>query len=357
MSSFDWDSDRSHSFADDLIEHQIYEDIMGKEEFGPVFTGRSRRSHSSKTSEAKTLQPSTSAEEEKVDTELVYHDERADRRSKTIARVLAWFLVIVLVFAFANHKYGQYQMKKGLDALWNNPKGCDELEAAQHFKKAGILIKQRGAKALLNLCYAQRAYADEKEYIDAMMYAREIDYDTVRDVDLSSALAYQLLVDGLSKHFKVAEDYSVGLPYVGMPEDDLDLTCMGAADSYHGKKQMQIDGREVTVTAYNYYNTMDYLLFTAWCNGGKVVAIEDHTKSPFGIDPRSASWQSSTDINVPISTPTPSSGYYSGWKIRNSRDLYGASDYSNPDDFYDDHYDDFFDYDEAEEYWVEHEYD
>ena len=34
-----------------------------------------------------------------------------------------------------------------------------------------------------------------------------------------------------------------------------------------------------------------------------------------------------------------------------SSDPYHATDYSGADEFYDDHYDDFFDYEDAEDYW------
>lgn len=35
-------------------------------------------------------------------------------------------------------------------------------------------------------------------------------------------------------------------------------------------------------------------------------------------------------------------------------DKYGAGRYYHPDDFYYDHYDDFYDYEDAEDYWYEH---
>ena len=35
-------------------------------------------------------------------------------------------------------------------------------------------------------------------------------------------------------------------------------------------------------------------------------------------------------------------------------DPYDAADYYDPEDFYYDHYDDFFDYEEAEDYFYEH---
>ncbi len=46
-----------------------------------------------------------------------------------------------------------------------------------------------------------------------------------------------------------------------------------------------------------------------------------------------------------ISNPTPAA-----WD-----DDLDAKDYSHPDDFYYDHYDDFFDYEDAEEYWEDHQ--
>ena len=46
--------------------------------------------------------------------------------------------------------------------------------------------------------------------------------------------------------------------------------------------------------------------------------------------------------------------YYNSSKSNSDDDPYNASDYSHPDDFYYDHYDDFWDYEEAEEYYEEH---
>jgi len=36
-------------------------------------------------------------------------------------------------------------------------------------------------------------------------------------------------------------------------------------------------------------------------------------------------------------------------------DPYHAADYVHPDDFYYDYYDDFYDYEDAEDYWYEHQ--
>ena len=45
---------------------------------------------------------------------------------------------------------------------------------------------------------------------------------------------------------------------------------------------------------------------------------------------------------------------YTTKKHKSTTDPYNAKDYSNEEDFYDDHYDDFFDYYDAEDYYNKH---
>jgi len=52
---------------------------------------------------------------------------------------------------------------------------------------------------------------------------------------------------------------------------------------------------------------------------------------------------------------TPSKSYKSSSGTNAKSDPYDAKDYSNEDDFYDDHYDDFFDYYDAEDYYNRHQ--
>ena len=40
---------------------------------------------------------------------------------------------------------------------------------------------------------------------------------------------------------------------------------------------------------------------------------------------------------------------------KTTTDPYHAKDFYNPEDFYDEHYDDFFDYYDAEDYWYDHQ--
>ena len=52
---------------------------------------------------------------------------------------------------------------------------------------------------------------------------------------------------------------------------------------------------------------------------------------------------------------TPSNSYKSSSGTNAKNDPYNTKDYSNEEDFYDDHYDDFFDYYDAEDYYNRHQ--
>jgi len=58
-------------------------------------------------------------------------------------------------------------------------------------------------------------------------------------------------------------------------------------------------------------------------------------------------------INTPTLTPTPTKK--PTVTPAKDDDPYDAKDYADPDDFYYDYYDEFIDFEEAEEYWEENQ--
>ena len=56
-------------------------------------------------------------------------------------------------------------------------------------------------------------------------------------------------------------------------------------------------------------------------------------------------------VKVSVTDPTASSNRKSSTNKKSSSDPYQAKDYAHPDDFYYDYYDDFWDYEDAEDYW------
>ena len=59
-------------------------------------------------------------------------------------------------------------------------------------------------------------------------------------------------------------------------------------------------------------------------------------------------------VKVSVTDPTASSNRKSSTNKKSSSDPYQAKDYAHPDDFYYDYYDDFWDYEDAEDYWEKH---
>lgn len=69
------------------------------------------------------------------------------------------------------------------------------------------------------------------------------------------------------------------------------------------------------------------------------------------------SYQSKTTSSAvqPTTKESTYKSYSSKTKSSNSEDEFSAKDYVDADDFYYDHYDDFYDYEDAEDYWEEHQ--
>ncbi len=59
-------------------------------------------------------------------------------------------------------------------------------------------------------------------------------------------------------------------------------------------------------------------------------------------------------VKVSVTDPTASSNRKSSTNKKSTSDPYQAKDYAHPDDFYYDYRDDFWDYEDAEDYWERH---
>ena len=122
-----------------------------------------------------------------------------------------------------------------------------------------------------------------------------------------------------------------GVPFVGMSENDINRTSLGAPSSEIRHNKECINGKQYTANLYDFYKGSSKV-FTARCVQGKVTDVWDHRDAP-----------------IPKSSRLSTSG-----STKKELDPYDASDYSDPEDFYYDYYDDFWDYEEAEDYWYEY---
>ncbi len=118
-----------------------------------------------------------------------------------------------------------------------------------------------------------------------------------------------------------------GLPYVGMSESYILNTSLGAPSRSEFKESKFGSG----TLGYYYWDQNNKVMFVARTEEDKVYSVTDMRTVRGG----------SRDKQTPAA--------------RQEADPYDVYDYSNPEDFYDEHYDDFFDYYEAEEYWEDHQ--
>ena len=127
------------------------------------------------------------------------------------------------------------------------------------------------------------------------------------------------------------------LPYVGMPEKYISKTALGSPSSTVRHNREMVNGKSLVANLYDYTRN-GYVIFTARCINGVVTDVFDHWNDPY----KQSSGSSSSSSSKKSSSSTKKS------------DPFHASDYAHPDDFYYDYYDDFWDYEDAEDYWEAH---
>lgn len=121
-------------------------------------------------------------------------------------------------------------------------------------------------------------------------------------------------------------------PYVGMSESRIRSTGLGSpSDKVRHNNQVK-NGKQYVANLYDFYRD-GQRVFTARCVRGTVTEIWDYRDDP---------------------VTTTKKARRSTGKQSTTADPYDAKNYSNEEDFYDDHYDDFMDYYEAEDYYNEH---
>ena len=119
-------------------------------------------------------------------------------------------------------------------------------------------------------------------------------------------------------------------PFVGMYVKDIDNTPLGDGKiSDHERRY--VDGKLVDIYIYDYYDEDGEVIYSARTVDGEVTEVW-----PGGYDP-------------PITFSSPRRDYE-----EEEEDRFNASSYANEEDFYYDNYYDFFDYEDAADYYREH---
>lgn len=135
------------------------------------------------------------------------------------------------------------------------------------------------------------------------------------------------------------------IPFEGMSEKYINLTAVGNSDK-HESKYVKGHGSKPGYVLDKYYwysdNNKDMVLFVE-CKDDKVTDVTKYYESTY--------WTSDGMPKFWATRPAKTTKKKSSTK---KEDPYNVYDYSDPEDFYDDNYDDFWDYEEAEDYYNEY---
>ena len=277
------------------------------------------------------------------------------------------YIAIVLVLICAMIFGGIYLNQKSIDTAYNYAitliqNGSYEGALGELEKANPNILNRKDFKSdmkygSLNKCYKNTlplyAYAlAQQEYNAEDMYMQTVnDYLALIPSDYSGELSeeiktfegnFKLQYDEFlaeqkrqaEERMKIereqeAERLRNSVPYVGMSESQINSTSLGKyANVWHNTEIIKGSTR-ATANIYE-FKKGNATVFQARCLQGKVVKVWDYRDDPRIVD-RSAPKK----------------------KVK-KEDPYNVNDYSSEEDFYDDHYDDFWDYEDAEDYYREH---
>ena len=219
---------------------------------------------------------------------------------------------------------------------------AEKLIDEERFEEAEATLKEiedsnyKDTASLLLLCDAHGDYSSGRS-VDAYYTMKKAHFSHQSTEAMSSIQSFKQILEqeydryikNLSERGSQAYEDKIasGVPYVGMSESRIGDTSLGKPSS-NVRHNVEIkNGERYTANLYDFYSGKN-LIFTARCINGVVTQVWDERDDP--IKPYVPDENHST-------TTEPS-----------------VDGFSNPEDFYDWYWDDFFDYYDAEKYYYEH---
>lgn len=143
------------------------------------------------------------------------------------------------------------------------------------------------------------------------------------------------------------------IPYKGMSEKYINSTAAGKADK-HEAEYVKSRGKRAGYNSDKYYWYADKakdVVLTVECRDGKVTDVTKYYESTYWYSDGMPKFWATRQTTTKSKTNSKSNN--SNKKSKKKEDPYNVNDYSDPEDFYDDNYDDFWDYEDAEDYYNE----
>ena len=201
---------------------------------------------------------------------------------------------------------------------------------------------------LISLCRAKQAL-DAEDYDQARRLASRVFFRSATPSADRLNIRVNSILDACHEETerKAAEELAAyeakvhsGLPFVGMPEKYVSSTLLGEFSRCERNGTAYPGGRKTIGNIY-YYKRDGKVYFCVFCTGGQVAEVYDNRDGNAHYPGRLINGSTSTRP----STTTDS---------HDDSDPYHASDYPDEEEFYEEHWDDFFDFEDADTYWQEH---
>lgn len=223
---------------------------------------------------------------------------------------------------------------------------AEELILSGQYEEATELLHQiedkkyKSTSALLLLCKAKQEY--EKGWFYDAYYTMEDVYifcwDGSLDEEISSETQsfkadlrdkYDQYWEEMEQQWQKEYENKIqdNVPYVGMRESEIANTSLGkpSDDVVHNT---EVKNGKILPAAVYYFHKGEYTIFSARCVDGVVTEVTDHRENPI---PKFEREEKKIESHEP-----------------------SVDGFSDPEDFYDWYWDDFFDYYDAEDYYYEH---
>lgn len=192
---------------------------------------------------------------------------------------------------------------------------------------------------LLEMCLSVKYYRDGNYWAAYVFATSEFEY--LSEDEVKRASEYEEKVKEAYYEYKAEQDriaeekyqeaVAKGVPFEGMRESDIHKNNNGKYD-IEVVKYTGFNNEHPNMHVYYYLiKGTKRIWCVVKCDDGKVLAVENY--------------------HYQLNRYFDSSQYGSNY----DPDPFDADNYSNAEDFYDDHYDDFFDYEEAEDYYNDHD--
>ncbi len=225
---------------------------------------------------------------------------------------------------------------------------AEKLIVEEKYEKAREILKKIESKnikdtsSLINLCEAH-VYYDLGKAEKAYFAIDDIDFKHQTKEQLEKFKDFKKKVNASYDDYiveetkKAQEEYRKkiknGVPFVGMSESDIANTSLGHPSAEVRHNSEMVNGKRVTANLYD-FKIGNKTIFIARCYHGTVKQVFDHRDDPVSYNRKTSS--------------------SSKKEKKKYEDEYNVNDYSDPEDFYDDNYDDFYDYYDAEDYYYEY---